>query len=76
MTLKIFSFEVGFVKPNPKIFSLVIQKLRKPLFHVGDIYEMDVIAARNAGIPVILLNRFGFYREGVKSLRDFEKFKI
>ena len=74
--LTVFSFEVGLVKPNPKIFSLVTQKLGKPLFHVGDIYEMDVKGAKNAGIPAVLLNRFGFYREGVKSLRDLEKFEI
>ena len=74
--LTIFSFEVGIVKPNPKIFSLAIEKLGKPIFHVGDIYEMDVTSARNAGIPAVLLNRFGFYREGVKSLRDLKKFEI
>ena len=74
--LTVFSFEVGLVKPNPKIFSLVTQKLGKPLLHVGDIYEMDVVGARNAGINAVLLNRFGFYKEGIKTLRDLEELEI
>lgn len=64
----IFSFEVGLVKPNPKIFSLI--KLGKPEFHIGDIYEMDVLGAKRAGIKPLLLNRFDFYQDGFRSLRD------
>jgi len=74
--LTVFSFEVGLVKPNPRIFSLVTRQIGKPLVHVGDIYEMDVVGARNAGINAVLLNRFGFYKEGIKTLRDLEKLEI
>ncbi|BFH72880.1 HAD-IA family hydrolase [Sulfurisphaera javensis] len=68
----IFSFEVGLVKPNPKIFSLVIRNFGKPRFHIGDIYEMDIKGARDAGIEGILLNRFNFYEFGVKNLKEIK----
>ncbi|WP_221286957.1 HAD family hydrolase [Stygiolobus caldivivus] len=69
--LEVYSFEVGKVKPNPAIFSIVIKKLGYPEYHIGDIKEMDVYGAKRAGIRSILLNRFSFYEnEGIKSLKE------
>lgn len=74
--LTVFSFEVGLVKPNPKIFSLIVKNMGKPLLHVGDIYEMDILGAKRAGIKAVLLDRFGFYGNGISTLRELEKLKI
>ncbi|BBG23534.1 HAD family hydrolase [Sulfuracidifex tepidarius] len=59
----IFSCDVGLIKPNPRIFSLAIQKGGFPSVHIGDIYEMDVLGARRAFVKPILLDRFGLYAE-------------
>jgi HAD superfamily hydrolase (TIGR01549 family) len=53
---------VGVSKPNPEIFRIALGKARaKPeeTVHVGDVYEADVVGARNAGIKGILLDRTG-----------------
>ncbi|MFP3233471.1 MAG: HAD-IA family hydrolase [Sulfolobaceae archaeon] len=72
-TQTIFSFEVGLVKPNPKIFSIVTRRVGIPIYHVGDIMEMDYAGAERSGLRGVLLNRFGFYDFGVKSLKDLTK---
>ena len=69
-TYTVFSFEVGLVKPNPKIFGLVAERVGTPLYHVGDIMEMDYVGAKRAGIKGVLLNRFGFYDFGIKTLKE------
>ncbi len=70
----IFSCDVGLIKPNPRIFSLAIEKGGFPAVHVGDIYEMDVLGAKRAFVKPILLDRFGLYSElkerKVNDLRD------
>jgi putative hydrolase of the HAD superfamily len=56
---------VGVSKPNPEIFRLALaQAEAKPeeTVHVGDVYEADVVGARNAGIKGILLDRTGAQR--------------
>jgi putative hydrolase of the HAD superfamily len=53
------SFLVGVEKPDPRIFELAAAKLGVTLHQtafVGDIYEVDVIGARRAGMQPILLD--------------------
>ncbi|MEJ2771728.1 MULTISPECIES: HAD family hydrolase [unclassified Stygiolobus] len=59
----VFSFEVGKVKPNPDIFKLAIPEGRGRALHLGDIYEVDVIGAINAGLRGALLDRRDAYDE-------------
>ncbi|AAY79656.1 HAD family hydrolase [Sulfolobus acidocaldarius] len=71
LDILIFSFEVGVVKPNPKIFTYVREKLGEPDFHLGDIAEMDIQGAKRATLKRgILLDRFGFYGTDIKTLKD------
>ncbi len=53
---------VGVSKPNPEIFRMALKQagsVADETIHVGDVYEADVIGARNAGIRGVLLDRNG-----------------
>jgi HAD superfamily hydrolase (TIGR01549 family) len=53
---------VGVSKPNPEIFRIALNQtggVAKEAIHVGDVYEADVLGARNAGIKGLLLDRDG-----------------
>ena len=55
------SAEVGFEKPDPRIFEHAIRHAgvsgRRAL-HVGDLYDADVAGARAAGVHAVLLDPF------------------
>lgn len=56
----ISSVEVMEEKPNPRIIQHAIQKMCLPLteaFYVGNEYEIDVVAARKAGVVAVLIDR-------------------
>lgn len=51
---------LGIQKPNPRIFVAALEKLRvspREALFVGDLYEVDVVGARAAGIPGVLIDR-------------------
>lgn len=53
---------VGYSKPHPEIFRIALRQAGvepEQTLHVGDLYESDVVGARNAGIKGILLDREG-----------------
>ena len=53
---------VGVSKPNPEIFRIALRGAgAEPAetVHVGDVYEADVLGARNAGIIGLLIDRDG-----------------
>lgn len=53
---------VGVEKPDPRIFHVALARLGvAPAegLYVGDLYEIDVVGARRAGLDVILLDPFG-----------------
>ncbi|MDE1853301.1 MAG: HAD-IA family hydrolase [Thaumarchaeota archaeon] len=53
---------VGFSKPNPEIFKIALSEVGaepSETLHIGDLYEADVIGARNAGIRGVLIDRDG-----------------
>ena len=68
---------VGVSKPNPEIFRIALRQAgAEPAeaVHVGDVYEADVLGARNAGIKGLLIDRDGFMAEAdcprLKSLSE------
>jgi HAD superfamily hydrolase (TIGR01509 family) len=57
---------VGFEKPDPRIFEVACERLgldRQEVLYVGDLYEVDVVGARRAGMDVILLDPLGKHRD-------------
>jgi len=53
---------VGFEKPDPRIFEAALARMglqAADTLYVGDIYEVDVVGARRAGMPVVLLDPRG-----------------
>lgn len=55
---------VGVEKPNPKIFQLALDALEVPAeqaMYAGDIYAIDMIGARAAGITGKLIDQHGMY---------------
>ena len=56
------SHEVGVEKPDPRIFDFALEAAGcapERAVYVGDIYRIDVVGARAAGIPAILFDRAG-----------------
>jgi len=66
------SYEVGVIKPHPRIFRVAVDRYGYPEYHVGDIYEVDFIGAKRAGIRGIVLDRYSFYDDlkGVERVRS------
>jgi putative hydrolase of the HAD superfamily len=57
---------VGFEKPDPRIFQAALERLGvlpAEALYVGDIYEVDVVGSRRAGMDVILLDPLGNHSE-------------
>ena len=71
------SFHEGVEKPDPRLFQIALERVgarKETTIHVGDIYHVDVVGARNAGLRPVLLDPSGLY-EGydcprVRSLSD------
>jgi putative hydrolase of the HAD superfamily len=60
------SAEEGVEKPDPRLFRLALERARavpEEAVHVGDLYHVDVVGARSAGIRAILLDPGGLYPE-------------
>jgi putative hydrolase of the HAD superfamily len=54
------STNLGFVKPDSRIFQFALEKLNispSEALHIGDLYGSDVLGGRNAGLDVIWLNK-------------------
>jgi putative hydrolase of the HAD superfamily len=70
---------VGHEKPHPAIFAAALQKMKADpaqSLYVGDVYSVDYVGARNAGMDAVLMDVSGAYRERefprVASLADLE----
>jgi putative hydrolase of the HAD superfamily len=65
---------LGVEKPDPRIFTLVLEKLGlrpEDVVHAGDLESVDVVGARRAGITPVLMDPFGFWGErGCVRVRD------
>jgi FMN phosphatase YigB (HAD superfamily) len=58
------SFEEGIEKPDPRIFELALERSggrKETTVHVGDLYHVDVVGARAAGIEAVLIDSAGLY---------------
>jgi HAD superfamily hydrolase (TIGR01509 family) len=61
------SCDLGVEKPDPRLFRIAMERSgAEPAttIHVGDLYQVDVVGARAAGIRGVLLDEAGLY-EGV-----------
>jgi putative hydrolase of the HAD superfamily len=65
---------VGFEKPDPRIFQAALSRMgltAAESVYVGDLYEVDVVGARAAGMDVILLDPASeFSDRGVRTAPD------
>ncbi len=56
------SSEVGFEKPDPRIFHAALERMdvrAADALYIGDLYSVDVIGARGAGLRAMLLDPAG-----------------
>jgi HAD superfamily hydrolase (TIGR01549 family) len=70
---------IGCEKPHPAIFEAALREMQAPpadSLYVGDVYSVDYVGARNAGMQAILLDVAGAYRDQdfprIDSLEDLE----
>lgn len=55
------SYKVGFEKPDPRLFHHALQMSSadpERTLHIGDMYDVDVLGARSAGLHALLLDPF------------------
>lgn len=71
------SHDEGVEKPDPRIFEIALARsgaTRDSTIHVGDLYQVDVVGARAAGLRGVLLDQQGLYADAdcprVRSLAD------
>ena len=61
----VISGAVGYTKPHPEIFRIALREAgvgAGEAIHVGDLYEADIVGAKNAGMEGILIDRDGSER--------------
>lgn len=75
--LLVDSHDVGIEKPDPRLFHYVVDRLGVApgrAAHVGDLYHVDVVGARAAGLHAVLLDPAGLYAQAdclqVRSLSE------
>jgi putative hydrolase of the HAD superfamily len=71
------SFVEGVEKPDPRFFRIVLDRAGgrpETAMHVGDLYHVDVVGARAAGIRPLLIDPHGLYEgfdvDRVRTLRE------
>ena len=58
------SCDEGCEKPDARLFQIGLERVggrAETTLHVGDIYHVDVVGARNAALRAVLLDPFGLY---------------
>ncbi len=70
---------VGYEKPDARIFRAALQSLgvaASESMYIGDVYSVDYLGAKNAGLEAVLLDVAGTYRDSglprVESLAELE----
>src|SRR5580704_10082840 len=73
------SGNVGHEKPHPAIFAAALEQMKADpaeSLYVGDVYSVDYVGARNAGMQAVLMDVAGAYRgqefPRVESLTELE----
>jgi HAD superfamily hydrolase (TIGR01549 family) len=54
------SYDERVEKPDPRLFEIALQRSnarKESTIHVGDLYNIDIIGARNAGLRAVLLDQ-------------------
>jgi putative hydrolase of the HAD superfamily len=71
------SNDVGVEKPDPRLFEIALERSgahRDTTIHVGDLYHVDVVGARAAGVRAVLLDQADLYGDAdcvrLRSLPD------
>jgi len=60
------SFEEGVEKPDPRLFRIALERSGaspETTTHVGDLYHVDVVGARAAGLQAVLIDSANLYAE-------------
>lgn len=60
------SFKEGVEKPDPRLFHRALERAgasQSTTLHVGDLYHVDVVGARAAGLRAVLLDGAGLYAQ-------------
>ena len=60
------SHDEGVEKPDPKLFAIALERASaraETTIHVGDMYQVDVVGARAAGVRPVLLDETGLHPE-------------
>lgn len=60
------SAEIGVEKPDPRFFSSILEAIgveASRAVHVGDLYEVDVVGARDAGLAAVLVDPADLYAD-------------
>jgi HAD superfamily hydrolase (TIGR01509 family) len=69
---------VGVEKPDPRIFRIALERAgveASEAMHVGDLFPVDVVGARRAGIEAVLLDPLGRYADrGCRTAADVPAF--
>ncbi len=58
------SLEEGVEKPDPRFFEIALERSGadpRTTIHCGDLYEIDIVGARAAGLPAVLLDEADMY---------------
>jgi putative hydrolase of the HAD superfamily len=71
---------IGHEKPHPAIFAAALRTMNvepERALYVGDVYAIDYLGARNAGMEAVLFDVAGAYRERglprVESLQQLQQ---
>lgn len=71
---------VGHEKPHPAVFQAALRAMQAPpaaSLYVGDVYSVDYVGAREAGMQAVLFDVAGAYRDSglarVESLAELER---
>jgi putative hydrolase of the HAD superfamily len=67
----IISSEVGYAKPDSRIFEIALERAgvtATESLYIGDNYYDDVLGCRSLGLSTLIINRFG--RLGVEEIKD------
>jgi len=71
---------VGYQKPHPEIFQAALREVEVPAeesVYVGDVYSIDYMGARAAGMQAILIDPYGTYaRNGVPRITRLDELEL
>ena len=72
LTTIVTSREAGVMKPNPRIFSLALERMETKAsnsYYVGDNPESDIQGALNVGMSPVLIDRYNYHMDFVLAPR-------